>query len=331
MWMLQNFSRFACERSWTRDADGRHHWIVAVRCGFDVRPDGSLERREQQDPPSFAPEYQGEDGGSSLRQDTELTLSKPGTDVVVVGTAHAPGGKPVPQFPIALRIGALEKVLIARGPNAFTRAAGILETTDALPCTSVPVRYEQAFGGSDLEAADPQKQRMDLRNPLGVGVAAEASRIEGTRGPQIVYPGRELDTPAGFGAIASHWTPRREWGGTYGAKWVEEQKPLLARDFDARHLLSAPEDQRTGGFVEAGTRIEVVHMTRSGALRFQIPALRFEFKTKIGPRITTHHGRLVTVLVDTDEEAAHLTWQTTLPVPHNRIDDLDQTLVMERA
>lgn len=331
MWMLKNLSRFGCERSWTRDADGRHHWIVAVRCGFHVRPNGLLEACEQQDPPSFAPEYQGEDGVSSLRQDSELTLPKPGTDVVVVGTAQAPHGKPVAQFPIALRIGTLEKVLIARGPNAFTRAAGVLETTDSLPCTSVPVRYEQAFGGSDLDAADPQEQRMDLRNPLGVGVARGTSKIEGTRGPQVVYPGRELDLPAGFGAIASHWTPRREWAGTYDAKWVEEQKPLLARDFDARHLLSAPEDQRTGGFVAPGTAIEVVHMTRSGRLRFEIPTLCFEFKTKIGTRTTTHHGRLVTVLVDTDEEAAHLTWRTTLPVPHNRIDDVDQTVVIERA
>ena len=36
MWMLDNHTPYAAERSWTRDARGVHLWIVAVRATFDL-------------------------------------------------------------------------------------------------------------------------------------------------------------------------------------------------------------------------------------------------------------------------------------------------------
>src|SRR5689334_358370 len=102
MWTLFNHTPFAADRNWTRDKNGMHWWIVAVRVTFDLAPDGRLSLAEEQLPPLLAPEYFGEPGKSSLRYDSDLLAAKPETDLLVVGSAYAPRGRPTPTVPVSL-------------------------------------------------------------------------------------------------------------------------------------------------------------------------------------------------------------------------------------
>jgi len=103
MWALKNQTPYAAERNWTRDKHGVHWWLVAVKATFDIAPSGRLTLADEQPPPVLAPEYLGEPGRSSLRHDSELLAVKPNTDILVHAHAHAPGGKPAPTVPVALR------------------------------------------------------------------------------------------------------------------------------------------------------------------------------------------------------------------------------------
>jgi hypothetical protein len=42
MWATKNHTPYAVERNWTRDTQGRHHWIVSVRATFDGASNGKL-------------------------------------------------------------------------------------------------------------------------------------------------------------------------------------------------------------------------------------------------------------------------------------------------
>ena len=119
MWHVDNRTPFAAERGWVRDRDGAEVWLVAVKCTFDIKPDGSTELSADQPPPLRVPEYHGEPGTSSLKYEADLVLTKTTTDVTVVGQAHAPGGRPVTELDVGFRVGSVRKALRVFGDRTW--------------------------------------------------------------------------------------------------------------------------------------------------------------------------------------------------------------------
>ncbi|WP_342377715.1 DUF2169 domain-containing protein [Myxococcus stipitatus] len=146
MWGLKNRTAYAAERNWTRDKDGVHWWLVAVKATFNIAPTGRLALADEQPPPVLAPEYFGEPGQSSLRYDSDLLAAKPGTDVLIAAHAHAPRGRPVPTVPVSLRIERLHKELIVYGKRIYGQGMLGASATRPQPFTTCPIRYEFAFG-----------------------------------------------------------------------------------------------------------------------------------------------------------------------------------------
>ena len=109
MWQVENHTPFAAAGNWVRDRDGAEVWLVAVRCTFLVRPDGTVVVAEEQDPPVLAPVYRGDPAGSGLVYDSDFYLTKPTTDVVLNGHACAPGGEPTTRVDVTMRVGAFAK------------------------------------------------------------------------------------------------------------------------------------------------------------------------------------------------------------------------------
>lgn len=327
MWQVSNRTAYAVERNWIRDKHGAHCWVVAVKATFLADARGELTLADVQPPPLFAPVYNGTDGVSSIREDTDLGPLKPATDVWVAGHACAPRDKPVSELPISLRFGPVRKDLLVRGENVFQPSIRGRTTTPPRPFVRMAVVYERAFGGTGSSASDPRHHRIYAKNPIGVGFSASAHAA----GPNIVYPGQDptRSGPAGFGAIASHWSPRAELAGTYDAKWEQDRRPLLPADYDEHFVLCSPADQRVHGYLSPGTRVELVHMTPDEPMHFEIPALRLVFRTYFGSRTREHPGVLASVMLEPDERRVRLVWQTSLPVTATQIDHLDQTIVEE--
>jgi hypothetical protein len=331
MWALKNRTAYAAERNWTRDKDGVHWWLVAVKATFHIAPGGRLALADEQPPPVLVPEYFGEPGQSSLRYDSDLLAAKPGTDVLVTAHSYAPRGKPAPTVPVALRIGQFQKILLVHGERTYGRGLLGVTTTRPQPFTRRPIRYEFAFGGSDLSGPDPRKHGIDERNPIGRGFARRAAHIVGKPAHTIEYPsGDPADTgPAGFGPIDPSWLPRRKLAGTYDARWEQSKKPLLPDDFEPSFALSAPTDQRTARPLVGGERIELVHMTPEGVLRFDLPRISLGFTTRIGTRRERHGVRMVLVHAEPDERRLSVVWQSALRVPAPDADYLDETEIVE--
>ena len=79
MWAITNRTPYKVGKTWGRDKDGIHEWVVAVKGTFDIKPDGSLKLADEQLEPLLLPEYTGEAGVSSLRYDADLVAPKPTT------------------------------------------------------------------------------------------------------------------------------------------------------------------------------------------------------------------------------------------------------------
>lgn len=333
MWALKNRTAYAAERNWTRDKEGVHWWLVAVRATFDIAPGGRLVLADEQLPPVLAPEYFGEPGRSSLRYDSDLLAAKPGTDTLVIAHAHAPHGKPVPTVPVSFRVERLHKELLVHGERTYDQ--GLLGVTPTRPraFTTRPIRYEFAFGGSDLSDPDPQKHCFDERNPIGRGFAQRAAHLLGRPAHTLEYPHGAASEmgPAGFGPIDVSWMPRRKLAGTYDTRWEQTKKPLLPDDFDPAFALGAPTDQRTAKPLVGGERVELLNMTPDGVLRFELPRISLGFTTRIGTRREQHGARLVTVLVEPEDRRLSLVWQSVLRVPSPDADYLDETEIIERG
>jgi len=321
MWALSNATPYAAESTWVRDKNGAHYWIVVVKATFDIADDGKLSLADTQLPPLYEPEYWGEPGLSSIRYEADLVAFKPGTDVVVNAHAHAPKGKPVRSVDVVLRIAKLSKTLRVFGTRVYTRGMGGLGTTQPLPFQSSPITYEWAYGGGDLQDPDPRKQIMDARNPVGKGV---------TRNPSLLL-NTPAHGPAGFGAIASYWSPRRELAGTFDANWAKKRKPLLPADYDDRFTLCTPMDQRLPKHLYGGEQVALLNMTPSGLLNFELPKIYLTFTTYFGSRTADHRGKLVTVTVEPEDRRLIMAWQTSLHVSPQDSEYLDETLIREKA
>jgi hypothetical protein len=333
MWALVNRTPFSAERTWTRDREGAHRWLVAVKATFALDARGRCAPAEEQAPVLLAPEYTGEPGKSSLRYEADLTPMKPVTDVLLNASAHAPGGRAVKRVDVSVRVGPVRKVLAVHGERVYYRGAAGMTMTSPRPFETMPIVYERAFGGVDASDPEPKRQGHDPRNPIGRGFALRPASLHERPAHNVEYPGAPEGArvaPAGFGAIAAYWSPRRELAGTYDVRWEKTRKPLLPEDYDERFVLCAPADQRPAAPLVGGEPVELTNLTPEGRLHFTLPMLRLTFQTFFGRRRVEHEGRLATVVLEPDARRVLLVWQTELAVGAREVDALDRTVVETR-
>ena len=330
MWAIDNRTPYRTAKTWGRDKDGVHQWIVAVKASFDIKADGRIALADEQHEPLIAPEYHGDPGLSSLRYDADLVAPKPTTDILLNGSAHAPGGRASAEFAVAMRVGPVYKALVVRGDRAVGEGpfGGLARAT---PTLRVPIVYERAYGGYDHEAADLRQHRLDPRNPVGCGLARSSGRRVGEAWPNFEYPNGKLenDGPAGFGPIDAHWTPRRELHGTYDARWQATRLPLLPEDWRAESLQSAPADQRPANPLHGGEPVELTNLSPQGRLSFALPRIHLAFTTRIDRRLEEHRARLASVILEPDRGRLMMVWCTALSC-RNDGEYLEETVVREK-
>jgi|SRR5215217_1999987 len=332
MWVLSNRTPHGAERTWIRDKDGNHVWVVAVKATFEFDERGRLSLSAEQGPPLHEPVYLGAPGQSSLQYEAELVAPKPNTDVIIHACAHAPGGRPASKVDVAVRIHDVDKMLVVYGERVYQRGVLGVRPSTAEPFVSQRIQYEWAWGGLDTNDPDPRKHRGDSRNPVGRGLATRDAHLVGQPAHRIEYPqGNPAEAgPAGFGPIACHWSPRLELFGTFDDVWSKSRRPLLPRDFDARSALCAPIDQRPSRRLAGGERIALHQLSPYGALGLILPRLRFGFDTHFGSIRQFHEATLGTVLIEPELKKLSMVYQTGLKVGPLDLDHLDFTVITMR-
>lgn len=277
-----NRTPFRLEPLFVADEEGRPMLVCVVKGTFDVDRTGHVRLADEQ----VALEVSGErwdlvpndpDEPPSWRFEPELAWTKPATDVVFVGHAHAPDGR-TSVLDVGVSVGPLTKVARVFGERVWVRAAGDVVSTRPLPFQRIPLVYERAFGGVCREG--PAPAGFEVRNPAGVGFLRDGApirdrsplpNIEDPRAP-IRHP-RERPSPICFGYTSPHWQPRAAFAGTFDAAWHAQRKPLLPRDFDRRHLCAASAGLIARGHLRGDERVSVIGLVPQGRLVFDLPGV----------------------------------------------------------
>jgi hypothetical protein len=323
MWMLNNQTPFAAERTWVRDKNGAEVWLVAVKGTFDILPDGTTVPAVQQEEVVIAPEFAGDPQFSSLLNDTDLPHKKLATDVLVQGHAYAPEGRAVTKLSVGLKLANIKKELQITGDRLWLDIVGGIAINDPQPFIKMPITYERAFGGMDLVDEDEKQHNWDVRNPAGCGFATKAEHLIGKPVPNIEDPNallkhwKQRPRPAGFGPIAGHWYPRVKLAGTFDHNWEKTRQPLLPEDFDERYFQSVPEDQQVPGYLKGGEVVQLYNLTSNGKLQFLLPRIFLAFTTYFDDGSNEVHCAVMhTVILKPNVPKVVIVWHTHLQCHH---------------
>lgn len=334
MWQLDNRTPYAAERTWVRDRDGAEIWLVAVKCSFDISPDGETSIAPEQPPVAQAPVFVDESAPQpSLLYEMDLVRTKLTTDVLLIGHAHAPGGVPVTQIDVGMRVGPVAKRLRVTGDRVWLGGS----PSEPQPFTTMPLVWERAYGGVDPWTREAPNPQFDTRNPVGTGFALEAAHAKGMRLPNIEYPDQcvrawsDRPEPAGFGPLCNHWQPRAGFAGTYDEVWQKERLPLLPVDFDDRHYQCAPTDQQAPQFMVGDEPVLMVHLAQQSEIRFTLPRVLLGLETFFSDDTRVLHERpqLHTVILEPTAMRVSLVWHSALQC-HPKVHKLLKTRVVEK-
>ena len=288
----------------------RYHCISAkVTLGFDER--GQLSEVLRQPRLELNEVWRDRPMRSSLLHPGDLIPFKPTTDVLVVGTARAPDGKPTRSWNASLRIPGREKRLRLFGPRVWRHSVMSGWTLSAAaPTTSVALLLENAYGG----VIDPAKEHFEEGefypdNPFGCGFVGQtrpdtsrehrAAQVEAWDGA-LIHFGKDVSV-GGLGPVPGFFPVRARHMGTRDAAWEKDHKPNIPLDMDMHYWNCAPEDQQAERYLSEGDRIEVTGLTPRGHLSLAVPG----FSAMTVAHFEDRHNeaktmRLDTVIIDLD-------------------------------
>ncbi|AKT37026.1 DUF2169 family type VI secretion system accessory protein [Chondromyces crocatus] len=323
---VDNATEFVVHPQVLLDRDGEKLAAI-VKATFELQDDGALELA----PPArtrgirFADIPWEKTQPESIVFPADVCLRKPGTDVVLVAKAHAPGDDPVPSFDVRVEVGPLKKSLVIFGRRLWVEDGRAL--TPPAPVLEMELRYDHAWGGRDDDPPAPPLE--EARNPIGRGVVRHPSALTHQEAPSIedpAHPIRSVRTrppPAGFGVVGRSWEPRRQYAGTYDETWQSFKAPLMPDDFDDRHNLCASPGLIADPPLVGGELVRLLNLTRGGgAVSFTLPRITLEIDFRIPDRDPIAFApHLDTVLLDLYEAGpekpvtVELVWRASVPAP----------------
>ena len=280
----------------------------------------------------------------SVRFENDLTPFKIATDVVVVGKVYAPDGKPAQSLDAGIDVAGRTKIVRVFGDRCCEHNPhGAPSVTAPAPFTEMEMRFERAYGGTDL-ASIPEMPFPYPRNHLGCGFILKNLRESVDRMPlpnfedptDLLTPDRIVvgepenwwrqPMPQGFGWFQRTWYPRCSFVGSVpgfvdpDTVVREEQLGLvpkrqfaLARQFklpsfDIRFNNGAPHGLAVP-FLKGGESVRLANLTPEGRLQFAIPADTPRIALDIGKGMQELAPVLQTVLIRPDDRQVDLLWR----------------------
>ncbi len=156
-------------------------------------------------------------------------------------------------------------------------------------------------------------------NPVGRGLFAGERDAINQPLPNFEEPTALITTvsdrprPVGFGAVARHWQPRRQYGGTYDDAWLEMRAPLWPRDIDPR-FFSAAAPGLSGLGPLGGAVVHLTGLHPDGGFSFRLPSLDLLAKFDLRSRRVALRLALDGVHLETDEGRVVLYYRTAFEV-----------------
>jgi hypothetical protein len=315
MLQVTNTTPFRASIMLLPDREGVDTLFTVIKATFAIGD--SLTPAEEQEPVTLVDKHYGDPAMSSVRVPSDVSLQKPGTDVLLTGSAWAPGGTPTWQTDVSVTVGPLMKTVRVFGDRVWQAGAAGAVMTWVAPFERMPLVWERAFGGSDQTEKGPTAE---WRNPVGAGFRAPngAKPLSGLPLPNLEDPAapisswKDAPAPAGFGPVAAHWLPRRTYAGTYDKTWEQSRAPYLPHDFDPHFCQVAPVGLVTPQHLRGGELVDLRGVNASGTLRFLLPEVRLSATYRLDSQAERRPGTLDTVIIEPDARRIVMVWRAAL-------------------
>ena len=337
---LINSTRMLAGYTMGMEPSGRELLVVVVKGTFRIptEPGAPLRLQEEQVPLVMSDVFYGEPGLSAPKYEVDFAPRKQRCDILLNGSAYAPGGRPASRVEVAAQIGNWSKSFAVVGDRVWEAAGPGIGMSSPIPFTTMPISYDRAFGGTDIAHEDPGKHAAYMANPSGRGFHKQLAEewVHGTPLPnteELNQPVNWVDgnfKPMSFGVIGRHWEPRLKYAGSYNQHWRDTEFPFLPSDFDEQYYQAAPLDQQLP--LPPGEQlVSLRNLTPDGTRDFVLPDLAAPICVfpKKGPaeHLTAH---VDTILIEPDAERVMLTWRLARPLRRN-LFEIAQVLVGKKG
>lgn len=342
---LINATRMVAGYNMGLEPSGRELLVVVIKGTFRFpqagEPDGHFALHEKQVPLVMADTFSGEPGLSAPVHEVDFAPRKPRCDILLLGQAHAPHGRPATRVDVGLSVGHWHKRFTAVGPRHWDCGRATLRATSPEPFLTQPLSYDVAFGGTDLFHDDPAQHAAFMANPVGIGFHKHLRKewVDGKPLPLTEESGQSVtDTngayrPMSFGPVGRGWQPRSAFAGTYDDEWLEKHFPFLPPDFDERYFQAAPLDQQVPLDMFGKGPIDVVlaNLTPQGTTRLTLPNLVAPVHVfpKNGER-EDYNATLDTVVIEPGLQRYTLSWRVARPLKKS-MHEIAQVLVGKKG
>ena len=318
---------------------GRELLVVVIKGTFRLpHPGEDLRLHDEQLPLVMADTFTGEPGFSAPQYEVDFAPRKQRCDVLLLGSAYAPGGQPAERVVVGLKVGASTKSFAVVGDRHWEADMNGIRASRPQPFVVKPISYDTAFGGVDFNHEDPAQHAAYMPNPIGRGFHKHLQHewVNGKPLPnteelnQPVSNPDEGYIPMAFGPIGRGWEPRYRYAGTYDQQWLDDHFPFLPPDFDEQYYQAAPLDQQLAVPV-GGLEISLVNLTADGWRTFAIP--NFEAPVHIFARKGAREdlkATLDTIVLEPDHERLTMSWRVARPLRRNMFE-IAQVLVGKKG
>jgi hypothetical protein len=309
---LDNNTPFAVNMAMYPNEAGVDTFYLIVKAGFNIGEKWTLI--DEQIPPLTEDVYWGEPNQSSLKFASDYHLGKPATDIVMIGQACAPAGKPVKAIDVELTVGEVEKTVRVFGDRVWRDG----QITAPKPFKAMPMVYEKAYGG--VYITEDEQQFCEERNPVGCGFAGDRSidDMNGLPLPNLEDPAdlirqhSDQPAPSCFAFSSSSWQPRANYVGTYDQSWQNQQAPYLPGDFDKRFFNSAHSDLIYPGFLRGREAVRISNMHADGEIQFNLPQVNLVSEVSIGNDTQSPSFNLETLLLEPNQLQLSMVWRASI-------------------
>lgn len=316
MLQLKNATPFKAAHMLLADVNGIDTIFTVVKATFTIADHVVLA--DEQVPISLRDEHYADPESSSIRVPSDVCLGKPGTDVLLKGSACAPSNQPTWQMDVSVGVGALRHTVRVFGDRVWDGSSGLASIAWVAPFIQMPLVWERAFGGSDVGSKGPHLFR---QNPVGTGFRASGSSqsMSGHPLPNLEDPQAPISSwqdtprPAGFAPIGPSWLPRAVYAGTYDEAWQQHRAPYLPADFNPRFFQLAPAAMVVPGFLQGGEIVDLRGVTPNGATQFALPTVRPQVTYRRDSGSQAKPGVLDTLLIEPDANRFVLVWRSAFP------------------
>ncbi|MFV2059336.1 MAG: DUF2169 domain-containing protein [Gammaproteobacteria bacterium] len=294
---------------WNEDRQSQISCIM--KRGFSFDQNGDVKPLEETPGIIEVDEYYTKPHESSLKQVSELSSFKQGSETYLYGTAYPEDNKYAMEveYSIVFNDGKRwTKVLRISGKRSWNKImlGYVMSKPEILQPTQI--KYENAFGGYNPEN---EKESFSY-NPIGKGfnkasgwkvMNLELPSIE--IGPKFLKSPPQQQIPAGFSPLPIYWEPRKKELGEIHPN-PEEQGgcPYTAQSKSSLHNV-APLDQRFPMPFIGGEKIRLKGFFNSEEsnriIEFEVPKLNFDISIVLANKKTKLFPVFDTIIINTDK------------------------------